>query len=41
MLMIVQEYLEVVIKALKYKVLDQCAIRANGVKLATNVEGPK
>jgi hypothetical protein len=38
--MIVQEYLEVVIKkALKYKVLDQCVIRANGVKLAAKVEG--
>jgi hypothetical protein len=39
MLMIVQEYLEVVIKALKYKVLDQCVIRENGVKLAAKVEG--
>jgi hypothetical protein len=39
--MIVQEYLEVVIKALKYKVLDKYAIRENGVKLVANVEGPK
>jgi hypothetical protein len=39
--MISQDYLEVVIKELKYKVLDQCIIRANGVKPSTNVEGMK
>jgi hypothetical protein len=33
--------LEVVIKELKYKVLDQCIIRVNGVKLAAKVEGIK
>jgi hypothetical protein len=29
------------IKVLNIEGLDQCAIRANGVKITTKVEGPK